>query len=124
MERFDGRTRVVIEAVNPQIDCGRFPIKRRVGEGVVVEANAFADSHDVVACALCFRQKEPPTWIDFAMQPLMNDWWRGVHLPVSGARSGERYSLSLAGFQKLCRGQPPAFSWPYIPNSTARPNGA
>ncbi len=35
----DGQRRVVIERVSPEIDCGRFPIKRVVGEAVVVEAD-------------------------------------------------------------------------------------
>ena len=43
----DGRGRVVIERVSPQIDCGRFPVKRVVGETVVVEADVFADGHDL-----------------------------------------------------------------------------
>jgi starch synthase (maltosyl-transferring) len=46
----DGRGRVVIEKVLPQIDCGRFPIKRVVGEAVVVEADVFADGHDRISC--------------------------------------------------------------------------
>ena len=55
----DGRRRVVIESVLPQIDCGRFPIKRIVGEKVVVEADVFADGHDQVACQLLYwRENE------------------------------------------------------------------
>ena len=38
-EQADGRRRVVIESLSPQIDCGKYPIKRVVGEKVVVEAN-------------------------------------------------------------------------------------
>lgn len=41
-----GRKRVVIENVKPEIDCGCFPIKRVVGEKVVVPADIFADGHD------------------------------------------------------------------------------
>jgi len=32
----DGRRRVVIEGVTPEIDGGRFPVKRVVGETVTV----------------------------------------------------------------------------------------
>jgi Domain of unknown function (DUF3416) len=31
-QQIDGRRRVVIEGVSPEIDCGRFAIKRVVGE--------------------------------------------------------------------------------------------
>ena len=49
-------SRVVIEGVRPEIDCGRFPIKRTVGEEVVVSADIFAEGHDVLAR----RRPAPP----------------------------------------------------------------
>ncbi|HKD09620.1 MAG TPA: maltotransferase domain-containing protein, partial [Bryobacteraceae bacterium] len=51
----DGRKRVVIEGVEPEIDGGRFGIKRTVGELVRVRATAFADGHDLISCRLLFR---------------------------------------------------------------------
>ncbi|PZP58914.1 MAG: hypothetical protein DI596_07270, partial [Azospira oryzae] len=48
----DGRVRAAIENVRPEVDCGRFPIKRVIGEQVVVEADAFADGHDALMCML------------------------------------------------------------------------
>ena len=44
----EGRNRVIIEAVRPRVDCGRFPAKAVLGERVVVEADIFADGHDLV----------------------------------------------------------------------------
>jgi starch synthase (maltosyl-transferring) len=44
--------RVVIEHVQPEIDGGRFPIKRTPGEFVEVAASIFADGHDVIAAIL------------------------------------------------------------------------
>jgi starch synthase (maltosyl-transferring) len=43
---------VIIEHVRPEIDGGRFAIKRTVGERVDVSANIFADGHDVIAAVL------------------------------------------------------------------------
>ena len=40
--------RIVIESVAPEVDGGRFPIKRTPGETVTVEADVFADGHDIV----------------------------------------------------------------------------
>ncbi len=40
------RARVVIQAVTPEIDCGRFPIKRIIGDKVTVEADVFCDGHE------------------------------------------------------------------------------
>ena len=48
--------RVVIESVRPQVDAGRFPIKRVPGERVYVSADIFADGHDVLAAALLYRK--------------------------------------------------------------------
>ncbi|MGH2451090.1 MAG: alpha-1,4-glucan--maltose-1-phosphate maltosyltransferase [Candidatus Limnocylindria bacterium] len=73
----DGRRRVVIEAVQPEIDAGRYPIKRTVGESVVVEADAFADGHDVVSCVLLWRHDGEPRWRESSMAALPNDRWRG-----------------------------------------------
>jgi starch synthase (maltosyl-transferring) len=75
-QRVDGRPRVVIEGVSPEIDCGRFAIKRVVGETVLVEADVFADGHDQVACQILYWQdkKELQTSL---MKPLGNDRWRG-----------------------------------------------
>ena len=42
--------RAVIEGVAARVDGGRFAVKRIVGDEVVVEADCFADGHDVVAC--------------------------------------------------------------------------
>jgi starch synthase (maltosyl-transferring) len=70
------RARVVIEAVAPEINHGRFPIKRSVGERVVVELDAFADGHDVVACALRYRKDGNDIWSETPMRPLGNDRWR------------------------------------------------
>ena len=41
-----GRSQVVIEALSPSVDSGRFPAKREVGDTVIVEADVFADGHD------------------------------------------------------------------------------
>jgi starch synthase (maltosyl-transferring) len=72
----DGRRRVAIEGVTPEVDCGRFAIKRVVGETVTVEADVFADGHDQVACRIAFwtENAEPQS---SPMRPLVNDRWRG-----------------------------------------------
>lgn len=72
----DGRRRVVIERVSPEIDGGRFSIKRVIGETVVVEADVFADGHDQVACQILFRQ-DGEEFQSSLMEPLVNDRWRG-----------------------------------------------
>jgi len=69
--------RIVIESVVPEIDCGRFPIKRTLGEDVVVEADIFADGHDVLAAVLLYRHLDETGWREAPLEELVNDRWRG-----------------------------------------------
>jgi starch synthase (maltosyl-transferring) len=74
--KLDGRRRVVIENVQPEIDSGRFPIKRVIGQIIEVQANAFTDSHDALVCVLRYRHASEKVWREVAMMPLGNDCWR------------------------------------------------
>ena len=77
MEMKEGRQRVIIEGVSPEIDGGLFPIKRTVGEKVAVEADIFTDGHDLLSCDLLFRKEGHRDWEAVPMEPLVNDRWRG-----------------------------------------------
>src|SRR5436305_6566242 len=71
-----GRQRVVIERVTPEIDGGRFPVKRVVGERVAVEADAFADGTAALSCRLLYWLQAATAWSQTPMQPLPYDRWR------------------------------------------------
>ncbi len=90
----DGRGRVVIERVSPQIDCGRFPIKRVVGEAVVVEADVFADGHDQVTCQVLYLREGDKEWHASPMTPEGNDRWRGAFSVVEAGR----YQYTIEGW--------------------------
>jgi starch synthase (maltosyl-transferring) len=72
-----GRQRVIIEGVSPELDEGRHAIKRVTGESVMVEANIFADGHDVLGAVLKYRHDSETAWSETEMEPLVNDRWRG-----------------------------------------------
>ena len=72
----EGRRRVVIEKVSPEIDAARFPAKRVVGERVQVTADVFADGHDVLSAVLRFRP-EAGLWRESPMELVVNDRWAG-----------------------------------------------
>ena len=65
---------VVIENVLPQIDCGKFAVKRVVGDTVVVEADVFRDGHDAIAATLLYRETSA-TWRRTPMLYLDNNRW-------------------------------------------------
>ena len=68
-------TRVVIENVCPEVDCGHFPIKRIIGEQVEVTADIHADGHDVLFATLQYRSPSQNEWQEIKMEPLVNDRW-------------------------------------------------
>lgn len=74
----DGRKRVAIENLTPVVDAGRFPVKRVMGETVIVEADIFSDGHDEVTALLLYRREGEFQWHKCPMQPLGNDRWRGT----------------------------------------------
>ena len=77
MKDREGRWRTVIEEVKPEIDGGRFAIKRTVSEEVVVEADIFTDGHDALSAVLLYRRESQPQWTKVPMEFLVNDRWRG-----------------------------------------------
>ncbi|MET0427718.1 MAG: maltotransferase domain-containing protein [Microvirga sp.] len=67
--------RLVIEAITPVIDGGRFPVKRIAGDMVRVEADIFGDGHDPLKAAVLWRAADEATWRETPMAPVVNDRW-------------------------------------------------
>jgi len=61
--------------VRPQVDGGRYPVKRAVGDEVRVEADVFADGHDAVTAELLFKFSEEKDWKSIPMDFRLNDHW-------------------------------------------------
>ena len=89
----DGRQRVIIARVSPEIDCGRFATKRVVGETVIVEAVVFCDGHDQVGCQILYCQEGHELQTS-PMRPLGNDRWRG-EFPLTDLG---RYCFTVEGW--------------------------
>ena len=75
LEQIVGRSRAVIEGVSPELDSGRFAIKRVIGETVTVQADVFGDGHDAVVAMLLYRPAGEP-WREVRMRSLGNDRWQ------------------------------------------------
>ncbi len=76
----NGTIRVVIENVKPEIDCGKFPIKRVIGESVTVTADIFTDGHDTLSAVLLYKRKGEPEWDEIPMHYQVNDRWESSFL--------------------------------------------
>src|SRR5579862_7532734 len=75
MKPVEGRKRVVIEEVQPQVDYGRYPVKRILGDQVTVTAAVFGDGHDHVAGRLLYRHSSEDEWRSEPLVFLTNDLW-------------------------------------------------
>lgn len=75
---FDGRRRVVALALRPEVDGGRYPVKRVLGDTFEVEADLVADGHDVIAAVLRFRHATEPAWHEVPLGHGGNDVWHAA----------------------------------------------
>lgn len=72
-----------IENVFPSVDCGRFPVKRIVGETVEVWADIYRDGHDVITADLIWRREPDTDWQRTPMFHDGNDRWVGAFQPAA-----------------------------------------
>jgi len=75
--RAEQPSRIVIERVTPELDGGRFPVKRVVGELLEVQADIFRDGHDKIAAGLWLRCQGAGAWRVVPMHHVDNDRWSG-----------------------------------------------
>ncbi len=75
------RSPVVIDRVTPQVSGGSFAAKRIIGRTITVEADIFADGHDVLAAELLWRAADEKDWQRAPLVPIGNDRWRGTMKP-------------------------------------------
>jgi starch synthase (maltosyl-transferring) len=80
-----GLQRVIVENVTPEIDAGRFYIKKVAGDTIKVEADIFGDGHDHVAARLLFKHEGEKKWSHVPMHLINNDRWHAsFDVPKTG----------------------------------------
>jgi starch synthase (maltosyl-transferring) len=70
--------RIQIQAVEPTVDCGRYAVKRTVGDTVDVYATVLEDGHDTLAGAVRVKGPGDKRWSEVPLLPLGNDRWQGT----------------------------------------------
>src|SRR5262245_6165740 len=70
-------TRILIEAVYPELDGGLHPVKREVGDTLAVWADVVRDGQDVLAAVVKYRTKAEADWREAPMRHFDNDRWTG-----------------------------------------------
>ena len=78
--------RIQIQEVSPQVDCGRYPIKRTVGDPVEVTARIFRDGHETLGAAVLHRAPGSSAWEETPMEPDANEPWEATNEPPSDDR--------------------------------------
>ena len=76
------RGRAVIEAISPEINCGRFRAKAVAGDEVEVSADIFQDSTDELAAVIRYRGPKGGKWKEAPLTHDVNDRWTGA-FPVT-----------------------------------------
>ncbi|HMB15052.1 MAG TPA: maltotransferase domain-containing protein, partial [Pelovirga sp.] len=71
----DGRQRVIIENLSPQVEGGKFPAKRTLGELLTVSADIFVDGHDILSAVVQYRLDNSSDYLEAAMSHQVNDRW-------------------------------------------------
>jgi starch synthase (maltosyl-transferring) len=116
---------ITIEGVSPELDCGRFRVKRVVGDVLDVRADIFRYGRDEIRASLLHRKKGSAVWIRTSMEHYDNDRWAGrfvvdeigvyeyaieswtdafatsVHALEKWAAAGEDVSADVRGLQSL-----------------------
>ncbi|MBL7861725.1 MAG: alpha-1,4-glucan--maltose-1-phosphate maltosyltransferase [Cyclobacteriaceae bacterium] len=71
-----GKSRVIIETVQPLVEGGLYPAKRTAGERVDVSAAIFGDGHDHIRAEVLFKKEGAAAWQRVEMTPTFNDEWK------------------------------------------------
>ncbi len=94
MKELEGKKRVVIEHISPQIGSGRFPVKRSIGEKLTISADVFGDGHDEVKAMLLCRPLNAEKWSEIPMTFLGNDHWETSFTPETTGK----YEYTVLGW--------------------------
>jgi starch synthase (maltosyl-transferring) len=80
----DPPARIQIQRVTPQVDCGRYAVKRTVGERVDVTARIFRDGHELLGAAVRYKPAGATRWLEAPLAAVGNDEWAGSFEVVRG----------------------------------------
>lgn len=74
-----GPVRPVIESVRPEINGGRYPIKRVQGDRLKVSATVILDGHDLACARILYRHESEKAWSSAPMKLMdKKSAWEGV----------------------------------------------
>jgi starch synthase (maltosyl-transferring) len=78
--------RIAIDHIQPEIDGGRYAIKRVIGDRLDVAADIYGDGHDILGAALLLRREGDKEWTAAPMRRWENDRWIGSTIVTENCR--------------------------------------
>jgi starch synthase (maltosyl-transferring) len=93
-DSIDARRMIVIEDVYPELDCGRYAVKREVGDTLEMWADIYKEGHDALSAAVRYRTEHEDDWHETPMRFVDNDRWMGTVT----LEENRRYHLSIAAW--------------------------
>jgi starch synthase (maltosyl-transferring) len=76
-KRKEPPARILVQHVEPLLDCGRYAVKRVLGDRLEVSATIFRDGHEILGAAVRARPKGERRWSESLMYHEGNDRWVG-----------------------------------------------
>src|SRR3954452_7677023 len=73
--------RIQIQPIEPIVDCGRYAVKRTVGDTVDVYATVFKDGHDTLAGVVRVKGPGDGAWTGEPLRSFGNDRWGAGFTP-------------------------------------------
>jgi starch synthase (maltosyl-transferring) len=70
------QSRVQISRVEPEIEGGRYPIKRVIDDAVEVTADIVVDGHNALAAVVLYKEESTSKWSEVPMEHTINDSWQ------------------------------------------------
>ncbi|MBS0525466.1 MAG: alpha-1,4-glucan--maltose-1-phosphate maltosyltransferase [Proteobacteria bacterium] len=95
--------RTVVENITPRVDGGPFAAKRIAGQTITVEADAYADGHDVLAVELLWKAADESQWQRTPMASLGNARWQARFTPFRVGRYQYTVEAWIDEYATLCR---------------------
>jgi starch synthase (maltosyl-transferring) len=74
-------SRIQIQDVRPQVDCGRYPVKACLGDAVSVSATIFRDGHEKLRAVVRYRPSGTRRWREVPLRFTGNDGYRAEIVP-------------------------------------------
>lgn len=71
----NGKNRVIITNVSPQVEGGKYPAKTTINEPTAFAADIFLDGHDEIAACIILKHKKERQWKEIPMHLVNNDHW-------------------------------------------------